>query len=159
IPQKENAMNRFLNWLGRARGTGAASGNRPRSFRPHLEELDNRLVLSAISSAISIQHNGSIERDWNTVHNAALVEFQGTSRRDLYTPEQGTAIRAVSASIDPTTGSGEAFVIYFDTENPITGKLALCNSHGTWSFLDIGYYGITLISATRDGHVYDALGD
>ena len=41
------------------------------SFRPQLEQLDERLVLSTLSSAISIQHQGWTERDWYAVDQAS----------------------------------------------------------------------------------------
>src|SRR5262249_34340500 len=116
IPQKEDAMKRFLNWLGRSRGTRSAAGNRPRTFRPQLEPLDNRLVLSAISSAVSIQHPGGTERDWfTTVDDDYVFEFQGTKMRPLggagvYLPGYLPEIIELSASVDPYTGFGEVFV-------------------------------------------------
>jgi hypothetical protein len=138
----------FLSRLSRSPRTKSDSSQRRRIFRPQLEQLHSRLVLSGLSSAISIPHNGWTERDWYTVDATGVVEFQGTHRVNLGSPNDG--LRALSASVDPNTGSGEVFAITFDTENPFLNSLSLCDSHGTWHYL--GRYGN--ISATHDGHVY-----
>src|SRR5438093_3863616 len=51
------------------------------SFRPQLEQLDERLVLSTLSSAISIQHQGWTERDWYAVDQAStgVLAFKDAS--------------------------------------------------------------------------------
>src|SRR5262249_51997660 len=79
-----------------------------RPVRPQLEQLDNRLVLTAFSSAISIPHNGWVERDWysfdsagSSVSDGSLVEFQGTSRHNLDVPMPYTQIPQIRASVDP----------------------------------------------------------
>src|SRR5262249_36505148 len=158
-----------LNWLGRARGSRAASGNRGRTFRPQLEQLDERLLLS-LSSAITIPHNGWIERDWYTVqnigdprlHEGAVVEFQGTSQRNLGLTVGPNGDHPVhwdlSASVDPKTGSGEVFVAdTFSAGMDACSCLELIDSAGgIHTLLDYspwipGDRTITGISATRDG--------
>src|SRR6266851_5364551 len=147
-------MKRFLNWFRHVPNNSPSSANRPRSFRPQLEQLESRLVPSTLSSAISIQHpSGGLswtERDWyatdlNTgigTRTGQVVQFRGASRRNLGGPND---VSEVSASVDPNTGSAEVFVL--------DGKLSLwlCDSSGTWHSFGGWYCGI---AATRDGHVY-----
>jgi hypothetical protein len=144
-------MKHSLRWLRRAQQTKAASGSRPRPYRPQLEQLDERLVPSTLSSAISIQHSGWTERDWYTIDQSTsqVVEFQGTIRHNLSVPGNLTPF-AVSASVDPNSGSGEVFVLAANGGSTY-GSLLLCDSYGNWYNFG-GVY--TDISATRDGHVY-----
>jgi hypothetical protein len=151
----------FLNRLSRAVRPKPAAGQRLRTFRPQLEQLDSRLLLSSgLSSAISIPHSGGVERDWFTVDATGVVEFQGTTRRNLGSPEPGSSLGSLCASVDPNTGSGEVFVLYnsHDPEDPFATQLALCDSQGTWHYLNPGG-SCSCISATGDGHVYAAVGD
>jgi hypothetical protein len=148
-------MNRFLNWFTGRRVTRPAFTNRPRPFRPQVEQLDERLVPSGFGSAISIQHNWGLfgnwtERDWFTVDQATghVVEFSGTSRRDLGGPGY---IEALSASVDPNGGFGEVFALRSLGGYNGVGLLWLCDSGGNWHSLGGKY---TSISATTDGHVY-----
>src|SRR5262249_47248210 len=77
-----------------------------------------------------------------------VVEFQGTTRRDLGGPSR---VFAVSASIDPNTGSAEVFALsYYDWNS---GPLWLCDSSGNWHNFGGRYHAI---SAPRDGRVYDS---
>jgi hypothetical protein len=141
-------MKCFRNRFRRMRKSNPASANRPRSFRPQLEQLDSRLVPTMVSSAISIPHNWGwlnwTERDWYALDNSTLqvVEFQGTSRHNLGGP---AGVTAVSASIDPKTGFAEVFVL--DSNY----ALWLCDSSSTWHSFGGRYEDI---SASRDGHVY-----
>jgi hypothetical protein len=54
--EQENVMQRFLNWARRFLQTNATAGP-PQTVRPQLEQLDERLVLSA-TSAITTSHSG-----------------------------------------------------------------------------------------------------
>lgn len=146
-------MTRFLNSLRRALPTKAGSARRPRPYRPQLEPLDERLVPSTLSSAITIQHSGWTEQDWYTIdqNTGQVVEFQGTTRHDLGGP---VIASSVSASVDPYTGFGEVFAL----ASPIGstyGALWLCDSYGSWYNFG-GFYRD--ISATHDGHVYAVTG-
>jgi hypothetical protein len=147
-------MNRFLNWFTGTRVTRPASTNRPRPIRPQLEQLDERLVPSGFGSAININYNlgwlGNITiRDWFTVEQGTghVVEFAGTSRRDLGGPGY---IEALSASVDPNGGLGDVFALRRLYNNNV-GSLWLCDSAGNWHSFGGKY---TSISATTDGHVY-----
>jgi hypothetical protein len=156
-------MKRFLNWSRRMPHNKPAPAKRSHTFRPQLEQLDERLVLSTLSSAISIPHPGGTERDWYTVDRSTyqVVEFQGMVRHNLglyVDPSQA----GLSASVDPKTGSGEVFVFanggfYLSFGS---SSLYLIDSAGrVYSLME--YSGllsrsITGISATRDGHVYVA---
>jgi hypothetical protein len=149
FPPTENAMKRFLHWFG----SGRASNSGPRPFRPHLEQLDDRLLPSTMSSAIAIPHGGGIvERDWYTVDQATgkAVEVVDATRYPLGGPGN---IVALSASVDPITGYGEVFALstFKSQQLNFDAHLWLCNSDGFWSYFGGDYKGI---SATRDGHVY-----
>jgi hypothetical protein len=171
-------MKRFLTWIGRKQRTSAVSAHRSRTFRPQLEQLDARLVPSTISSAISIYHPGGIlrvpwtERDWYTVDQGTghVLEFKGTKRYDLAGPGK---IVALSASVDPNTGTGEVFALSHLNVNSgpftIDAGLWLCDSNGAWHSFEgwyAGPYGFPIayddyggISATHDGHVYAVRSD
>jgi hypothetical protein len=153
-------MRRFLNQLRSIPRPKHVSSPPRRACRPQLEQLGERLVPSA-SSAISIYHPlgwlSYTERDWFTVDQSTtqVVEFQGTTRRNLGGP---THVSAVSASVDPNTGYGEVFALA-----PVTGPFGFtyttvwrCDSAGNWlSFpLDFGLLSYTALSATHDGHVF-----
>jgi hypothetical protein len=148
---------RFLNYFRRAQKSNPASTNRPRTFRPQLEQLDERLVPSTISSAISSVHFGVTEHNWYTTDRATnqVVEFTGTSRlaspsrHNLFGPYN---VFAVSASLDPKTGYAEVFALSSaPIQRAAEGRLWLCDSNGTWHNFGGSYVDI---SATRDGHVY-----
>jgi hypothetical protein len=152
---KENPMS-FLDLFRSSNKNTARSANPRGTFRPQLEQLDERLVPSTLSSAISFEANFGwslrTEHDWYTVDqtNGHVVEFAGTTgaiRYDL----GGANVFALSASLDPTTGynSSEVFALC-TTYGSRYGNLNLHDSGG-WHWLG-GYY--TNISATRDGHVY-----
>jgi hypothetical protein len=173
-------MKRLLKPFRATPQTKPAATNRRPTFRPQLEELDQRLVPS-LSSAISIQHHTGFadwtERDWYSTEPMAfsperdnLVQYQGTSRYNRGALDSmGGKILAVSASIDPNTGFGEAFVleyaIYYvrgDFSEWAAGNgLALCDSSGYYRLLAplFKYPAFAEISATRDGHVYAATAD
>jgi hypothetical protein len=165
IPQKENPMNRFLNWLAGTQRTNAVSARRPRSFRPQIERLDERLVPSTLtgnSSAISIQHsywNFKTQQpvSWTEVdlygvdddpYQNQVVEVQNGQQPKLLSGGP-TNVRMVSASIDPVTGNGEVFAL------TLNDQLWVCRSNGTWNLLS--NLRITDTSATHDGHVYALL--
>jgi hypothetical protein len=149
-------MQRFLNWLRRLSHTPSTSA-RPRPIRPRLEHLEDRMVPSA-TSAISTWHGGGWFR-WQTHDLYAIdattkqvVDFQtstfgGSTRTALGGP---TNVRAVSASIDPSTGYAEVFAENWDF------ALWRYDSHGVWTKLTDGAAGSVYgdISATRDGQVY-----
>jgi hypothetical protein len=153
-------MKRFLNWFRRDLLSKPASANRTCRFRPQLEQLDDRVLLS-LSSAISILHTVSShnqlyhwrERDWYTVDQATtqVVKFQDTSRQNLGGPNN---VVAVSASIDPKTGFAELFAVATDDQTNLP-YLWLCDSHGAWTRLSPSNVSGTYvyISASRDGHV------
>src|SRR5262249_1584315 len=95
---------------------------------------------------------------WYSIETAGdVVEFQGTARRTISYPNPDGFFTAVSASVDPNTGSGEVFAIYRDPRTIPTGQLEPCESLGTWYSLEPAS-GFACLSATRDGHVYAALG-
>src|SRR5262249_37291834 len=85
---KEDRM-RFLNLFRSSHESTARSTSPRRTFRPQLEQLDERLVLSTLSSAISFPVNGGwysfTEHDWYSVDQAGgqVVQFAGTHRYDL----------------------------------------------------------------------------
>src|SRR5438132_730138 len=124
MPETEDIMKRFLNWFGCALQSKPAPAKWMHSFRPQLEQLDQRLVPS-VSSAISIQHHTGwgdwTERDWYSTEPMAysperdnLVQYKGTTRYNLGVPNVfGGRILAVSASVDPNIGSAEAFVLEY----------------------------------------------
>jgi hypothetical protein len=164
--QKDQSMNRFTNWLRPRLTTKSASARPLRTFRPKLEQLDERLLLS-LSSAISIPHSISFhgtmftwtERDWYTADQSThqIVEYQGTSRHNVASYALLNTLSDISASVDPNTGSGEVFVVIRGWPSPIA-YLESYNSAGSlqWS-KDASAFGLTdlgAISATRDGHVY-----
>jgi hypothetical protein len=131
-------------------------------IRPLLEQLEGRLVPSTtgLSSAISISHPGSIERDWYTVDQRSntLVEFQGTRRYDLGSPSSPFALNRydeISASVDPKSGTAEAFVLGLtqSKSGSLNESIWLCDSTGSWHLLTAfgNYKGI---GATGDGRVY-----
>ena len=149
-------MQRFLNWLRKPVYARKTTG-RQQSLRPRLEQLEDRLVASA-TSAITTSHGIGWFR-WQT-HDLygidqvshQVVDFQtnslgGSSRTALGGPAN---VRAVSASIDPSTGYAEVFA---ETWNFTLWRY---DSHGAWTQLSDGaassFYGD--ISATRDGQVY-----
>jgi len=121
---------------------------RTRTAKPTLEQLDDRLVPSTVglSSAISINHNGSVLRDWYTIKQSTgkVVEYEGTTQHNLGGPA-GIKFSEVSASVDPKTGLAGVFAL---GEN---GQLWWCSSGGSWNQLP-GQY--TEMCATGDGHVY-----
>jgi hypothetical protein len=144
-------MKRFLSWFPHSPATRSTSVR-----RPQLEQFEDRLVPSTLSSAISIPHVSYFgglpirwtERDWYTVDRSTnhVVEFEGTTRHDLGVLP---GITALSASVDPKTGRGDVFALRG------YGELWRCDSSGTWydlAWRSGGYY--TSISATRDGHVF-----
>jgi hypothetical protein len=149
-------MQRFLNWLRSPLHRNVIARG-PQSVRPRVEQLEDRLVPSA-TSAITTSH-GSLWFRWQThdlygIDQAShqVVDFQtnsfgGSTRTALGGPGN---VRAVSASIDPSTGYAQVFA---ETWN---WTLWRCDSHGTWTQLSDGaassVYGD--ISATRDGQVY-----
>jgi hypothetical protein len=145
---------RFLSFFRSAQKSKPASARRSHSFRPQLEQLDERLVPSTLSSAISFPvSQGWIlftERDLYTMdrNTSQAVLFRGTNRYNLGGPSH---VFAVSASIDPNTGSSEVFALTSAYENSNYGPLWLCDSNGYWHYFG-GYY--VDISATRDGHAY-----
>jgi hypothetical protein len=122
---------------------------------PQLEQLDERLVPSTASSAISFQVNGDwfnfTEHDWYTIDQTTsqVVEFTSTHRDDLSGPKN---VFAVSASLDPKTGYQTSEVFALASLNPEDryGPLWLRDRNG-WHDIGGSY---TNISATRDGHVY-----
>jgi hypothetical protein len=128
---------------------------RPRTFRLQLEQLDERLVPSTLSSAISFYQQGDggfgfTERDWYTVDraNGQVVEFTGYNRHNLGGPND---VFAVSASTDPNVGTGASEVFALTrTYGSNYGPLWLHDANG-WHYFG-GWY--VDISATRDGHVY-----
>jgi hypothetical protein len=129
-------------------GRPARPARAARCCRLQVEALEDRLVPSSTwSSAISIPHPYGTERDWYSVdqNTFQVVEFQGTTRRNLYGP---TNVFEVSASIDPLTGHGEVFALSG------LGTLWRCDSNGNW-FSYPGQYND--ISATRNGHVYASM--
>jgi hypothetical protein len=144
-------MQRFLNWLRGAFQTNTSAG-RPRAVRPQLEQLDDRLVPSATTSAITTfgwpgpVHN-LFAIDQATGH---VIDFTtsswGSSRRDF-----GGWASAVSASVDPTTGLPEVFALGGG------GSLWRIDYWGNPTYLGGGgawWNAYTEISATRDGQVY-----
>jgi len=147
-------MKRFLSWFPQTPATRS-----PPVRRPQLEQFEDRLVPSTLSSAISIPHEaftlrGLItwtERDWYTVDRSTnhVVEFQGTTRRDLGALPDPSGflahITALSASVDPQTGMGDVFAL-------AAGRIWRCDSSGHWHL--IGGATTVGISATRDGHVF-----
>src|SRR5205807_1039882 len=141
------------NWFRGTRKSNPLSVHCPRRFRPQLEQLDERLVPSTLSSAISFQYNGGwvsfTERDWYTVDqaNGQVVEFAGTNRYNLAGPKN---VFAVSASIDPNSGLSEVFALAAPYANGNYGPLWLHDANG-WHYFGGSYVDI---SATRDGHVY-----
>jgi hypothetical protein len=150
-------MKRFLRWVGRTLNTKPTSAHRGYSFRPHIEPLDERLVLSGVSSAISIPHAGGIyslswtERDWYTVDASNgvvldtpshVIKFEGTTQYDLGQPPLKTCsigqILALGATVDSNTGDGAVFVLTgFEAcdEPPADLSLSYCDSLGTWHSL------------------------
>jgi hypothetical protein len=153
---QENAMTRFLKWFGRTENTRPASATRHPVFRPQLEQLDERLLLS-MSSAITIPHGWGTEYDWYAVDNSSrqVVMFSNTNRYNLGGPGN---IGGVSASIDPRSGYGEVFAlsVYNSRQFNFDATLWLCDSSGNWHNFGGDYTGI---SATRDGHVYAVTAD
>ena len=144
-------MKRSLRWFRRARQTKAASGNRPRPYRPQLEQLDERLVPSTLSSAITIQHSGWTEWDWFTVDQTTgqVAEFQGTTFQGMALAFRSgpSAVYAVSASVEPVYGLGEVFAL----SSGNLWRWRFDDGVGGWSNFGGNY---AAISATRDGHVY-----
>src|SRR5262245_8967058 len=149
----ENPLKRIMNWLRRSRPTQRTARMRSRTFRPQLEQLDERLVPSALSSAISIQRpsgfgNGTwTDRHLYTVNEATtrLVEVVDTSR---FEPASSPGnVFAVIATVDPNSGGASVFLLA--GSNP--GTLWWWDSYGNWYNLGGSY---SSISATRDGHVY-----
>jgi hypothetical protein len=174
IRQQEDAMKRFLNYFRRIVQTKPACGKRPCTFRPQLEQLDDRLVPSALSSTISIQHQGWTERDWYTIDpSTGILEYSPAvyPYRQLAGPLIHDSFRfagfgspvAVSASIEPGNGStSELFALGADVDGR-TG-LALWRSTGGWQWVQSDYWSISFhqyraISATRDSHVYAVQSD
>jgi hypothetical protein len=143
---------RFLNCLRGTLKSNFAPAHRPRTFRPQLEQLDDRLVPSTLSSAISFRVYGDwysfTERDWYTVDRSTsqVVEFAGTNRYNLAGPKN---VFAVSASIDPNSGFSEVFALT-STYGSNYGPLWLHDANG-WHYFGGNYVDI---SANRDGHVY-----
>ncbi len=148
-------MKRLLKWLSRPR---RARASRPaRSARLELECLDQRLVPSA-TSAITTTHGWGWfywqTHDLYAINQSSgqVVDFQTSSLGGSTSQALGgpTNVRAVSASIDPSTGYAEVFAE--------TWGLALwrCDSQGHWALLGSGTgssrYGD--ISATRDGQLF-----
>src|SRR5262249_53889942 len=129
-------MNRFLNTFRRMLQTRPAAAQRGHTFRPQLEQLDQRL-LPSISSAISIQHSCGTERAWyssepGTLPTDQVLEFKDTTPHPLsHTLGIGGKFLGLSASIDPNTGSAEVFAlryrIYYATPgwSAYAGKNAL----------------------------------
>jgi hypothetical protein len=162
-------MRRFLNWLGPTRRANTRRANRRYSFRPQIEQLDERLVPSnlGLSSAVTTQHSGKLfgapiswteqdvyTIDGNTGHVVEFcnnVVFSGTHKQ--YNLGGPNNVFAVSASIDPQSGKAEVFALALSSYQgsvPV-GNLWFCDPSGTWHELG-GLY--TAISATHDGHVY-----
>jgi hypothetical protein len=149
-------MRRLLNWFRPPAQTRSPAGQ-PHSVRPQLEQLEDRLVPSA-TSALTTSHGAGWFR-WRTHDlygidpvSKQVVDFEtnsfgGSSRTPLGGPGN---VRAVSPSVDPSTGSAEVFAETSDF------TLWRYDSHGTWTQLNDGVstsrYGD--ISATRDGQVY-----
>jgi hypothetical protein len=145
----------LLKWLSRP---GRVAPARPaRSVRLELERLDQRLLPSATSAITTTHVWGRLfwqTHDLYAIDKASgqVVDFQtsswgGSTRQALGGP---THVQAVSASVDPNSGSAEVFAETWDL------TLWRCDSHGTWTRLSDGkpssvYGGI---SATRDGQVY-----
>jgi len=125
---------------------------RTRTAKPTLEQLDDRLLPSTVgpSSAISINHrDGSVLHDWFTINQSTgkVVEYEGTTQHNLGGPAD---IVAVSASVDPQTGSAGVFAL------GEYGQLWWCSSSTNWHQLP-GQY--TEMCATGNGHVYAVNGD
>jgi hypothetical protein len=147
-------MKHFLSWFRRPSRRPPAAAHPRRPARPQLEQLDDRLVPSTAGPSSAISINGSFyfqgirfpytQHDWYTIDRSTnqVVEFRDTARHNLGGP---TAIREVSASVDPQTGHGGVFALDFN------GTIWWCNSFGQWSQLP-GSYGD--MCATDDGHVY-----
>jgi hypothetical protein len=144
-------MKRFPSWFRHTPATRTTSAR-----RPQLEQFEDRVVPSTLSSAISIPHvlyYGSLkipwtERDWYTVDRSTnhVIEFKGTTRYDLGGP---TDVVALSASIDPKTGFGEVFALRAN------GNIWRCDSSGNWHQVSWAIEGsFSSISATRDGSVF-----
>jgi hypothetical protein len=162
-------MRRLRNWFVPARRTNTSSAHRPRSFRPQVEQLDERLVPSnlGLSSAVSTQHSGALfghpvswtEQDVYTIdgNTGQVVEyrtnvlFAGTHYQ--YNLGGPSNVFAVSATIDPQNSDAEVFALSLSSYQgtiPV-GNLWLCDPSGTWHELGGLFTGI---SATHDGHVY-----
>jgi hypothetical protein len=149
-------MQRIVDWLRRPFSASRTTG-RPSAVRPRLEQLEDRLVPSA-TSAITTNHV-LLKFHWQT-HDLYGIDPASTQVVDFETDSSGnssrtvlggpTNVRAVSASIDPSTGFAEVFA---ETWN---WTLWRYDSLGTWTKLSDGVassmYGD--ISATRDGQVY-----
>jgi hypothetical protein len=140
---------------------------RSRTFRPQLEQLDERLVPSTLSSAISIPRtaslNGSLfhwtDRYWYSVDQSMTLvhAFKNSSYYDFSGPPGPQRIFALSASIDPNSGAPECFALAYSNSLYYSnwGELWLWDSSGGWNSLGFnGPSGLTAISATHDGHVY-----
>jgi len=119
---------------------------RTRTAKPTLEQLDDRLVPSTVglSSAISVNHGGSVLHDWFTINQSTgkVVEYEGTTQHNLNGPSN---VLMVSASVDPQTGSAGVFAL------GVNGQLWWCSSGGSWNQLPGQYLEMC---ATGDGHVY-----
>jgi hypothetical protein len=167
-------MRRFLSWFGRRLATKSAPATRSRLFRPQLEQLDERLVPSALSSAL-IAANG--EHCWYTVdmntQHVVLYNYWhniwGMVPLDMGQPQHGFddsgnsftgQIQAISASNDPQTGYPEVFVLAGKPGDNIWlvgAPLWRCDFWGNWHYFGWASRYLS-ISATTDGHVYAAHG-
>ena len=149
-------MKRFLNSLRRTLPTRPASARGRHTFRPQLEQLGQRL-LPSLSSAIDIQHHSALE-DWTerdcftaVQSTGFIVEFKGTNRYNIDLGIATAYALAVSATIDPLTGTGAVFMLRNDQE------IWYCDSNLKWNYE--GYGPWSALSATRDGHVYAVTAD
>jgi hypothetical protein len=151
-------MKRLLKPFRATPPTKPAATNRRPTFRPQLEQLDQRLVPS-LSSAISIQHHTSFsdwtERDWFAVDQGTgvIVEYQGTSGHVINASDSIYHLKylALSATIDPYTGKGALFALELapgDTVPFLVWYGSAGGSGGAWS------WQYQAMSATRDSHVY-----
>src|SRR5262249_1335342 len=122
----------------------------------------------SLSSAISIKQSywdfktqqlkSWTETDWYTTDRSTgdVIEYQGTSRHMLAMGSTLLQYYDLSASIDPHTGSAEAFFLWNVASDEgvllvdSSGNLHWLNSPGQPGLLS-NLFGL---SATRDGHVY-----
>jgi hypothetical protein len=149
-------MHPFFDWFRRS-SRPKTSARRALAVRPQLEQLEDRLTPSATSAITSSHVLGRFYWQTHDLYgidpvSTQVVDFEtstfgGSSRTALGGPGN---VRAVSASIDPSTGYAEVFAETWDF------ILWRYDSHGTWTQLSDGVstsrYGD--ISATRDGQVY-----